>query len=59
METLRQKYAPIITKLQDRIDEVAAEWIVTEKAELLWEYKALVFEMTEIKEAIIDSERSQ
>ena len=59
METLRQKYAPIITKLQDRIDEVAAEWIVTEKPELLWEYKALAFEMTEIKEAIIDSERSQ
>ena len=59
METLRQKYAPIITKLQDRIDEVAAEWITTEKPELLWEYKALVFEMTEIKEAIIDSERSQ
>ena len=59
METLRQKYAPIITKLQDRIDEVAAEWITTEKPVLLWEYKALVFEMTEIKEAIIDSERSQ
>ena len=59
METLRQKYAPIITKLQDRIDEVAAAWIVTEKPELLWEYKALVFEMTEIKEAIIDNERSQ
>ena len=59
METLRQKYAPIITQLQDRIDEVAAAWIVTEKPELLWEYKALVFEMTEIKEAIIDSERSQ
>lgn len=57
MQTLRQKYAKILKNLEDRIDEAAAEWLKTEDPKLLWKYKALAHEMTEIKEVIISSEK--
>ena len=57
MESLRQRYAKVIKKLEDRIDTAAAAWIVTEDPNMLWEYKSLVFEMNEIKEAIVRSEK--
>ena len=57
MESLRQRYAKIIKRLEDRIDTTAAAWIVTEDPDMLWEYKSLVFEMNEIKEAIVRSEK--
>ena len=57
MQTLRQKYAKIHKNLEDRIDEAAAEWLTTEDPKLLWKYKALAYEMTEIKEVIISSEK--
>ena len=52
--TLRQDNQK--TRRQDRY-KAAAAWIVTEDPDMLWEYKSLVFEMNEIKEAIVRSEK--
>ena len=54
---LRKKYQPIIDKLQDRIDVVSHRWVTEQNTKDLWEYKQLVMEMEEIKEAIIASEK--
>ena len=41
MESLRQRYAKVIKRLEDRIDTAAAAWIVTEDPNMLWEYNHL------------------
>jgi len=55
--TLRAKYQPIITKLQDRIDTASRDWVEKGDERALFEYKSLIEEITEIKEAIIESEK--
>ena len=55
--TLRQKYNPIIMKLEGRIDEACRRFIEGENIDDLWEYEMLIMEMEEIKNAIIAEEK--
>ena len=53
---MRERYQPIIAKLQDRIDAVSYAFVTTGAESYKDEYNALVFEMMEIKQAIKDYE---
>ena len=57
MMNLRERYAPILMALQERIDAASKDYILTGSDTSLDEYNNLVFEMIEIKTTIKNSEK--
>lgn len=56
---MRQRYQPIIAQLQERIDDASYKFVMTGAESYKYEYNSLVFEMMEIKQAIVDHESKE
>ena len=56
--SLRKRYQSVLQRMQRRIDDASYEWHTTGSATARKEYYQLIFEVCEIKEAILKEEES-
>ena len=54
--SLRKRYQSVLQRMQRRIDDASYEWHMTGSATARKEYYQLIFEVCEIKEAILKDE---
>ena len=54
--SLRERYQSILQRMQKRIDDASYEWHMTGSTTARKEYYQLIFEVCEIKEAILKDE---
>ena len=54
--SLRERYQSVLQRMQRRIDDASYEWHMTGSATARKEYYQLIFEVCEIKEAILKEE---
>ena len=54
--SLRERYQSVLQRMQRRIDDASYEWHMTGSATARKEYYQLIFEVCEIKEAILKDE---